>query len=440
MYDVASDKRTGSIAAVTSSASFEIYVLTDENVTQLLGHTNTPLSLAAENGLLLSGSKDHTVRVWSLIECRCLTILLGHSDSVLAVGFVSNSDCVLTASSDRTLKLWRPLDTPETRSALCSVIAHDREVNAIAVSIDGRIVATASSDKTAKLWRIEGERITPMITLGGHRRGVTAVAFSTVEKVVATGSADNAVKLWSVDDGSCLSTFTEFGGTIVSLSFICVGVQLLVGEARGAVRVVRVKSGAIDFVLDSAHSGQIWSVISTEGGLGVISCGTDGKICIWRDNTDELEAEERAAKDQATADEQELKNALRNAQYVTALRLAFKLRMPNKLRLVVREISENQSPALVEYFSELEELPDYEQWMDYVSKWSTNSRWTDDATEVITALLRVKPLQFFIENRKSFESKIDAIIPYLERHFDRLDRLSIQAYALDDIIDSGDVR
>jgi U3 small nucleolar RNA-associated protein 13 len=369
-----------------------------------------------------------------------LTVLLGHSESVLAVAFVPESDTVLTGSSDRTVKLWRPLDSPETRSALCSVIAHDRDVTALAVSLDGKIAATASMDKTAKLWKLNDDRISLLFTLGGHRRTVTAVAFSAIEKVVATGGSDNAVKLWAVDDGSCLATFTEFGGTIAALSFIRAGVQLLVGESRGAVKVVRVKTGATDFAVDSAHSGQIWNVIATDDGLGVISCGTDGKICIWHDNTDELEEQERAAKDEATVDEQALKNALRSAQYVVALRLAFKLRMPNKLRLVVREISEHQSDALVEYFSELEDLPDYEQWLDYVGKWATNSRWTDDATEVITALLKVKPLTFFTGHRKAFQTKIDSIIPYLERHLGRLDRLGIQAYAIDEVLDSGDIR
>jgi U3 small nucleolar RNA-associated protein 13 len=269
---------------------------------------------------------------------------------------------------------------------------------------------------------------------------VTSLAFSTVEKIIATGSSDNAIRLWSVDDGSCLSTFTEFGGTIAALSFVRAGVQLLVGEAKGAIKLVRVKTGAPDFVIDTAHSGQIWNVLAHDDGLRVISCGTDGKICLWRDNTEELEVQEREAKDEAVVDEQNLKTALRNAEYVSALRLAFKLRMPNKLRLVVREISERQSPALVEYFSELEDVPDYEQWMDYVSKWTTNSRWTDDATEVITALLKVKPLIFFVQQRKTFEAKIDAMIPYLERHFNRLDRLSIQAYAIDEVLDSGDIQ
>jgi WD40 repeat protein len=130
----------------------------------------------------MSGSKDGTARIWALGGGRCLTVLLGHSEAVLAVAFVPGSATVLTGSSDRAIKLWRPLDSPEARPALCSVIAHERGVTAIAVSLDGRVAATASMDRTAKLWQLDGDRVSLLFTLGGHRRGVTAVASRLLRK------------------------------------------------------------------------------------------------------------------------------------------------------------------------------------------------------------------------------------------------------------------
>jgi hypothetical protein len=110
--------------------------------------------------------------------------------------------------------------------------------------------------------------------------------------------------------------------------------------------------------------------------------------------------------------------------------------MPNRLRLVVREISEGESPALVEYFAALEDIEDWAQWFDYVAKWTTNARWTDDATEVITSMLTEKNLVAFTENKKVFGEKMEAMIPYPERHFERL---GIQAYAIDEIVDATEL-
>ena len=49
-----------------------------------------------------------------------------------------------------------------------------------------------------------------------------------------------------------------------------------------------------------------------------------------------------------------------------------------------------------------------------------------------------KPLKNAVYPKRdwSIEGRIDAIIPYLERHSSRLDRLNTQTYALDDIIDT----
>jgi U3 small nucleolar RNA-associated protein 13 len=313
------------------------------------------------------------------------------------------------------------------------VIAHAREINAIAVSRDGSVCATGSADKTGKLWGLKDNQIIALRTLTGHKRGIDSVAFSPTEKVVATGSKDHSIKLWSTEDGACLSSFTEFQSSIVNIGFICEGLQIIAAESRGSITVVRVKTGAPDLQLEEAHSGTIWGFTLRDKEL--ITGAVDGKICIWKDNTEQLALQEQVEKAENALAEQELTSSVRNGQFVAALRLAFRLRMPGKLRSIVRGISENDSPALLECFDELTELPDWEQWVDYAVKWCTNSRWADDATDVIAAMLKVKQIFFFIENRRAFEGKIEALISYLERHVNRLDRLNIQSYTIDDVIE-----
>ena len=64
------------------------------------------------------------------------------------MAFSPDGRSVLTASDDRTAKLWstadgRPLGEP---------LAHEHRVVAIAFSPDGRLIVTGSWDKTARLW------------------------------------------------------------------------------------------------------------------------------------------------------------------------------------------------------------------------------------------------------------------------------------------------
>lgn len=438
VYDVTYDPSCGMTAVAASTNTHIINVITSDFSTfQLHGHDDMIIALDSLNGLLISGSNDKTARIWSLIEKKCLTVLLGHINKVVAVSFLPKSDCVLTASNE--LKLWRPnANEEEQKSALSSVIAHDEEVNALAVSIDGSFACTGSTDKLAKIWHIHDDRISEYRILKGHKRAINCIAFSPVEKIVVTGSGDHSIRIWSVEDGSCISTFTEFTSPILNTMFIRNGLQLATAESSGTLKIIRVKTGVPDFANDSAHSGKIWGMTdaSESENFSIITGAADGKVCFWRDNTEEIEQKETQDRDEATKANQDLLNAMRNKEFLTALRLAFKLRMPNKLRIVVREITENESTALFEYFSELDDLDDFAQWFDYIAKWTTNSRWADDATATIAAILKVKQIAFFVKNKKKFESKIDAIIPYLERHQDRLDRLDIQTYAIDDILEN----
>lgn len=84
------------------------------------GHSSGILSLAfAPSGnRLVSGSLDKTVKVWeftpgsSVSETspsgRCVRTLQGHSDFVVSVAILPDSNWIISGSRDRSLALWNP--------------------------------------------------------------------------------------------------------------------------------------------------------------------------------------------------------------------------------------------------------------------------------------------------------------------------------------------
>ena len=95
--------------------------------------------------------------------------LVGHTNSVDAVAVTPDGRRAVSASDDRTLRLW-DLSTGQTIRML---EGHGDSVKGVAVTPDGRRAVSASHDGTLRLWDLEsGQTIRK---LEGHTNSVNAV-------------------------------------------------------------------------------------------------------------------------------------------------------------------------------------------------------------------------------------------------------------------------
>jgi U3 small nucleolar RNA-associated protein 13 len=112
----------------------------------LYGHSDIVLCLDRSNdgSLLVSGSKDNTVRVWAVdlgegsSEARypCIAVCVGHIEAVGAVAFSRKSTSfVITGSQDCTIKCWdlSGMDCNAEEGfrprALFTNCVHDKDIN-----------------------------------------------------------------------------------------------------------------------------------------------------------------------------------------------------------------------------------------------------------------------------------------------------------------------
>nr|CAI5837311.1 unnamed protein product [Callosobruchus analis] len=99
--------------------------------------------------LLLSASKDHSLRLWNIKSDVCIAIfggVDGHRDEVLSADFDSLGTKIISCGVDHALKLWR-LDNEKMKKAI------ERSYNSNCVAWFGRFVLSKSCENSIVCWK-----------------------------------------------------------------------------------------------------------------------------------------------------------------------------------------------------------------------------------------------------------------------------------------------
>jgi F-box and WD-40 domain protein CDC4 len=102
-----------------------------------------------DNGTVVSGSRDGTIRLWTLesnqLELR--RVLRGHTAEVRNVQV--HGDVIVSGSYDGAARVWNA-ETGE-----CLQILHGHRSQVHGVAYDGKRVATSSTDGDIRMWDSE---------------------------------------------------------------------------------------------------------------------------------------------------------------------------------------------------------------------------------------------------------------------------------------------
>jgi phospholipase A-2-activating protein len=162
----------------------------------LKGHDKNvcALDVIPSLGLIVSGSWDHTARIWTLN--KCIKVLVGHESAVWAVLGLDNGD-VITGSADKTIKIWK--------DGLChlTLVGHTDCVRSLEKLPDHRHFVSCGNDTNIILWNFEGDSL---FILSGHDSFIYSLAVSCEGEIASSGE-DSSVCIWK---GISLSFFLIF--------------------------------------------------------------------------------------------------------------------------------------------------------------------------------------------------------------------------------------
>ncbi|KAG7265372.1 hypothetical protein CRUP_004460 [Coryphaenoides rupestris] len=400
------------LAAVTAEHNITLYQLpTLSTQQQFVGYNDEVLDvkfLGKHDSHIVVSTNSCQLKVFELLTNSC-QILYGHTDTVLSL------DVFRKGSLFASLKVWDLPDNIDTATGSVHVLsarvtekAHDKDINSVAVSPNDKLLASGSQDRTAKLWSLGGGAggggPALLGVFRGHRRGVWAVCFSPADQVLASSSADGTAKLWSLQDYSCLKTFEGHDASVLKLIFVSRGTQLLTSGSDGLVKLWTIKSNECVKTLD-AHQD--------------------------KDVTEVEQAEEQAKQEDQILKQQELCNLLHEKRFLKALGLAISLDQPHTVLTVIKAIRQNQDTRdLLERTLLKLRLDQKESLLRYCAVWNTNARSCLDAQAVLQVLLtHVAPEELL--QYQGARGHLEGLIPYTERHMQRMGRLLQSSMFLD---------
>ncbi|WOG96997.1 hypothetical protein DCAR_0416336 [Daucus carota subsp. sativus] len=427
------------LAVATSVEQVRVYDLDSMSCSYVLaGHTDIVLSLdtcvsTSGRTLIVTGSKDNTVRLWETDSRCCIGVGVGHLGAVGAVAFSKKSrNFFVSGSTDCTLKVWSfdglLNDGDSSLKVKAAAASHDKDINSIAIAPNDSLVCSGSQDRTACIRRLPD--LVSVTVLRGHKRGIWSVEFSPVDQCVITASGDKTIKIWAISDGSCLKTFEGHTSSVLRAFFVTRGSQFVSCGADGLVKLWTVKTNECIATYDQ-HEDKVWALAVGKKTEMLATGGGDAVVSLWHDSTTADKEEEFRKEEESVLRGQELENAVSDADYTKAIQIAFELRKPHKLfdlfsQLCSKRDAEHQ---IEKALSGLEK----EQWhllLEYVREWNIKPKLCHIAQFVLFRIFRILPPTEIVEI-KGIGELLEGLIPYSQRHFSRIDRLERSTYLLD---------
>ncbi|MEM9544096.1 MAG: hypothetical protein AAGA60_32005, partial [Cyanobacteria bacterium P01_E01_bin.42] len=205
---------------------------------------------------------------------QLIRTLSGHRSGVRAVSITPDGKQAISASSDKTLKIWNL----ETGNEHLTLSGHRGGVRAVSITPDGKQAISASDDNTLKIWNLEtgNERL----TLSGHRDGVNAVSVAPDGKQAISASSDNTLKIWDLETGDERLTLSGHRGGVRAVSIAPDGKQAISASSDKTLKIWDLETGNERLTL-SGHRNLVTAVSITPDGKQAISASSDKTLKIW---------------------------------------------------------------------------------------------------------------------------------------------------------------
>lgn len=270
-----------------------------------------------QRSLIVTGSRDHSLRVWLLpkpgereyrycgndddvadLEGNDVDKNLyhklhleGHDDSVRALA--AQGRTIVSGSYDCTVRVWDIV----TGSCKWVLVGHTQKVYNVVLDLTRNITCSGSMDGTVRVWNLQTGQC--QYNLTGHTSLVGALGLSP--SYLVSGAADSTLKTWNLETGEIRHTLTGHNGAITC--FHHDDFKILSGS-DGRLIMWDIKNGTIVRDLLTGIVGVVWRVVF-EGRWCVAASSRQSGIFldVWDFSAKESDAVDDKKESEITNDE-----------------------------------------------------------------------------------------------------------------------------------------
>jgi len=228
----------------------------------------------SKGNILLAGSTDGCVYMWTAATAALMGVFAGHAGSVTCGQFTLDGKRVVTGAEDGTAKVWNPKDQQPV-TTFSGHNWHSLPLTCLKVKSDSNLFITGSEDSHACVGNIATGK--PLAKLTGHTASVESVGFSIKQNNFAySGSMDGSLKIWDLNTQQCRTTCVhdeateEHGVTrIVSLDH-----RVVTASTDAVIRLWDERTGECVRRLQ-AHRDVVLDIVASLDGTSIISSSDD---------------------------------------------------------------------------------------------------------------------------------------------------------------------
>jgi len=198
------------LASGSYDKSVRLWTKSGHNATEMIGHKGTvrALSWHPYAQVLASAGEDKKILFWDcsgisaspsrMSDPPTPTVLVAHEAAVVTVAYSPDGELLVSGSYDGTLKVWSDVMPGKKAQLKLTIDAHPgKHVQNATWARDASRLVSCSDDESIKVWEPNTGEL--LVTLTGHRKSVLQVDFAGADMLLSS-SEDNTCRLWDVSD------------------------------------------------------------------------------------------------------------------------------------------------------------------------------------------------------------------------------------------------